>query len=118
MVTTADDTRMWLTNEGVPMLIYFSSMPNHCRGMSIIDARAVVPGLDEMMRWAGFNEPIRYSEPFRLIRAGQGEIEACCMLGCQMMTVLAERDCRKIGLLSIMSTANSLFTPGSHRHRS
>lgn len=59
-----EDPRLFFTDDGQPLLIYSQNgrIPNVCRALYIIDARMVIPGLDQALQRAGWNAPIQFRE--------------------------------------------------------
>ncbi|POY75273.1 hypothetical protein BMF94_1643 [Rhodotorula taiwanensis] len=72
-----EDPRLFFTDDGQPLLIYSQNgrIPNVCRALYIIDARMVIPGLDQALQRAGWNAPIQFREQTDLIRENQFNIE-------------------------------------------
>ncbi|GAA6049379.1 hypothetical protein JCM3770_007316 [Rhodotorula araucariae] len=72
-----EDPRLFLTDDGQPLLIYSQTgrSPNVCRALFLIDARMVIPGLDKALKKAGWNAPVQFREQTDLIRENQLGIE-------------------------------------------
>ncbi|GAA98031.1 uncharacterized protein L969DRAFT_617657 [Mixia osmundae IAM 14324] len=73
----AEDPRLFITDDGQPLLIYSQTgnAPMICRAIFIIDARVVIPGLKSALKKAGYNPPIQFKNQTDLIREDQSNIE-------------------------------------------
>ncbi|KAH8927585.1 hypothetical protein BT69DRAFT_1347193 [Atractiella rhizophila] len=72
-----EDPRLFLLSNGAPLLFYSQTgnAPAICRAIFVIDARVVIPGLQQAMERAGWTPDIEFGEQTDLVREGQTNIE-------------------------------------------
>lgn len=69
------DARLWLNDDGIPLMVMHTSHSTFCRGMGIIDVRAAIPELQEAYGDSGLDHPLLYSDTEYLIRDDQRDFE-------------------------------------------
>lgn len=72
-----EDPKLFLTNDGTPLLFYSQSSPapGVCRGPAVIDARVPFPALGVALKKAGWAAPVTFAAETALAREGQAPVE-------------------------------------------